>query len=72
MLSRSASTAELATQLQQLEQAAVQALDARGWQTDYLTVRRRSDLQAPAPGDELVLLGASRLGTTRLIDNLEA
>jgi len=71
LLSRSASTADLATQLQQLEQAAVQALDARGWQTDYLTVRRRSDLHAPAPGDELVVLGASRLGTTRLIDNLE-
>ena len=36
-----------------------------------LTVRRRSDLQAPQAGDALVVLGAARLGSTRLIDNLE-
>jgi pantoate--beta-alanine ligase len=54
-----------------LEQAAQQALDARGWKTDYLTVRRRRDLQAPGEPDALVALGAARLGTTRLIDNLE-
>lgn len=28
-------------------------------------------LQAPAPGDALVVLGAAKLGATRLIDNLE-
>jgi len=54
-----------------LEQEALQQLGSRGWQPDYLTVRRRSDLQAPVPGDALVVLGAARLGTTRLIDNLE-
>ena len=61
----------LAHELIQLEQSALKALDDRGWKTDYLTVRRRNDLQAPANGDSLVALGASRLGTTRLIDNLE-
>ena len=58
-----------------LEQHAMQALAARGWQPDYLTVRRRVDLQPPQshefqPG-ELVALGAARLGSTRLIDNIE-
>lgn len=53
------------------ESEAVQALAARGWQPDYLTVRRRSDLQAPQAGDALVALGAAKLGSTRLIDNLE-
>jgi pantoate--beta-alanine ligase len=54
-----------------LEAAALAALQARGWAPDYLTVRRRSDLQAPQAGDPLVVLGAARLGSTRLIDNLE-
>ena len=63
--------ANMAAALLQLEQDAVQALNRRGWRTDYLTVRRRRDLQTPAHGDALVVLGASRLGATRLIDNLE-
>lgn len=54
-----------------LEERAMQALAARGWHPDYLTVRRRADLQAPQPGDPLVVLGAARLGKTRLIDNFE-
>ncbi|HZN86565.1 MAG TPA: pantoate--beta-alanine ligase [Burkholderiales bacterium] len=55
-----------------LEAQALAALAAQGWQPDYLAVRRRADLLAPAAGDrELVALGAARLGTTRLIDNLE-
>ena len=57
--------------LGQLEHDAVHALNRRGWRTDYLTVRRRRDLQAPTPGESLVAVGASRLGATRLIDNLE-
>ena len=64
--------ADFATVLSQLEQDATQVLNGRGWRTDYLTVRRRRDLQAPQFGDPLVVLGASRLGATRLIDNLEA
>ena len=54
--------------------AVVRYLQAQGWQPDYLTVRQRSNLQAPAGAlvaGELVALGAARLGTTRLIDNLE-
>ena len=54
-----------------LEAEAMTKLKARGWQPDYLTVRRQSDLQAPVPGEPMVVLGAARLGTTRLIDNLE-
>jgi len=50
---------------------AMDALRERGWQPDYLVLRRRSDLQAPSPGDPLVALAAARLGATRLIDNLE-
>jgi len=35
-------------------------------------VRRRADLAPPQAQDrELVVLGAARLGSTRLIDNLE-
>ena len=57
--------------IHELEDQAMQALRQRGWQPDYLTVRRQHDLQAPQDGDALVVLGAARLGSTRLIDNLE-
>jgi pantoate--beta-alanine ligase len=63
-------------ELAQRERDAVQHLTQRGWAPDYVTVRRRSDLQPPtreqlAAGEPLVALAAARLGTTRLIDNLE-
>ncbi|MFM0724928.1 pantoate--beta-alanine ligase [Paraburkholderia strydomiana] len=57
-----------------LEQAAMAALAARGWQPDYIAVRKRSDLLPPGAQDanaELVVLAAAKLGATRLIDNLE-
>ena len=54
-----------------IEARAMQTLTARGWQPDYLVLRRRADLQAPAAGEPLVALAAARLGSTRLIDNLE-
>ena len=59
-----------------LEAAAMQALRDKGWQPDYLTVRQRGELLSPAEGSvqattALVVLGAARLGNTRLIDNLE-
>lgn len=61
--------------LELLETQARQALSAQGWQPDYLTVRRQSDLSAPTDDDSRlgawVVLGAARLGTTRLIDNIE-
>jgi len=61
----------LTRHLPALEDRAMKALSARGWQPDYLTVRRRTDLQTPQAGDPLVVLGAARLGKTRLIDNFE-
>jgi len=57
-----------------LEALALDALRARGWVPDYLTVRRRADLLPATASDAagtLVALGAARLGSTRLIDNLE-
>jgi pantoate--beta-alanine ligase len=54
-----------------LEQAAMQALVARGWRPDYVAIRRRADLSEPTSGDALVVVAAARLGATRLIDNLE-
>jgi len=51
---------------------ALAALQAAGWKPDYVEIRRARDLAAAASGDrELVVLGAARLGATRLIDNLE-
>ncbi|KRH99647.1 pantoate--beta-alanine ligase [Curvibacter sp. PAE-UM] len=59
-----------------IEQHAMHTLADRHWKPDYLTVRRRHDLQPPQASDlvhpdTLVVLGAARLGTTRLIDNFE-
>jgi pantoate--beta-alanine ligase len=62
---------DLASHLPRLETQAMQALSQRGWQADYLCVRRCTDLQMPLAGDALVVLGAAKLGKTRLIDNLE-
>jgi len=57
---------------EKLERAAMTELATHQWQPDYVSVRRRKDLQEPAsPEDALVVLGAAKLGTTRLIDNLE-
>jgi len=51
---------------------AVAALAAAGWKPDYIEIRRRQDLARPDGTEhELVVLGAARLGTTRLIDNVE-
>jgi pantoate--beta-alanine ligase len=55
----------------QLEAGAMDALAERGWKPDYVAIRRRRDLGAPADGEPLVVLAAAKLGTTRLIDNLE-
>jgi pantoate--beta-alanine ligase len=55
----------------ELEAAACAALRQRGWQPDYIAIRRQADLGEAAAGSPLVVLGAARLGTTRLIDNLE-
>lgn len=52
--------------------AAAADLAAHGWKPDYVEIRRRGDLAAAAAGDrEKVVLGAARLGATRLIDSSE-
>jgi pantoate--beta-alanine ligase len=62
--------------LAQLEAVAMASLKARGWNPDYVAVRKRSNLQIPDAADltqgaPLVTLAAAKLGITRLIDNLE-
>ncbi|MEY2633142.1 MAG: hypothetical protein RIR00_1796 [Pseudomonadota bacterium] len=55
-----------------LEAAAKAELDGHGWKTDYVAIRQQSDLLPPQSGDSpLVIVAASRLGNTRLIDNIE-
>ena len=51
----------------------MRALSEQGWQPDYLTVRRQRDLSPVSEADTepWVVLGAAKLGKTRLIDNLE-
>ncbi|MGE0081763.1 MAG: pantoate--beta-alanine ligase [Thiohalomonadaceae bacterium] len=54
-----------------LEQEAADELRSRGFEPDYVSIRRAADLAPPAQTDgELVVLAAARLGRTRLIDNL--
>ncbi|MFZ9326427.1 MAG: pantoate--beta-alanine ligase [Polynucleobacter sp.] len=62
--------------LHELEKKTTDALTQRGWQPDYIAIRKRADLLAPSNEDlvakkELVILAAAKLGKTRLIDNLE-
>ena len=55
-----------------IEAEAIKKLTQNQWKADYIAVRKQSDLQFPRLSDrELVVLAAARLGTTRLIDNLE-
>jgi pantoate--beta-alanine ligase len=59
-----------------IERKAMASLAARGWKPDYVSIRKRADLQPPTAGDmvtnqPLVVLAAAKLGVTRLIDNLE-
>ena len=43
-----------------------------GIRPDYISIRRRSDLEVPGTGErDLVILGAGYVGSTRLIDNVE-
>lgn len=59
------------TDVARLELEGMHALRGASWVPDYVAVRRQADLQPPRPGDALVVLAAARLGSTRLIDNME-
>ncbi len=55
-----------------LERQAMAELAATGWVPDYVAIRKKLDLQLPSAHESgLVVLAAARLGSTRLIDNLE-
>ena len=54
-----------------MEADAMQSLRDAGWLPDYVTLRARHDLSGAVDGQPLVALAAAKLGTTRLIDNLE-
>lgn len=60
------------TDFDSLVSQATNRLADAGWKPDYVSIRRRADL-APATGGDtgLVVLGAAKLGATRLLDNLE-
>jgi pantoate--beta-alanine ligase len=51
---------------------ALAELERAGFRPEYVEIRRQGDLQAAdaRSADPLVVLGAARLGRTRLIDNL--
>ena len=60
------------TDFHALAQTALETLSEVGFRTDYVAIRRASDLSEPEPGErELVVLAAAWLGTTRLIDNVK-
>ena len=61
-----------ATDLPALEREAIAELRSSGWVPDYVALRKKLDLQCASAHDSgLVVLAAARLGSTRLIDNLE-
>jgi pantoate--beta-alanine ligase len=56
------------------EELEVQALDTlyqHGWVVDYVSIRRPEFTPPDTAGNAYVVLGAARLGNTRLIDNVE-
>lgn len=61
-----------AKDFQRIELQQMAILAGRGWKPEYIAIRRAQDLGQPEAGDaDLVVLGAARLGVTRLIDNIE-
>ncbi|MCG5516333.1 MULTISPECIES: pantoate--beta-alanine ligase [unclassified Ectothiorhodospira] len=63
--------AEGARDYLRLEDEAMKGLEIRGFEPDYVAVRRSADLLPPGPQDsQLVVLAAAWLGRARLIDNL--
>ena len=55
-----------------VEKGCLERLRGLGFVPDYVAIRRAADLAIPSDrDDQLVILGAARLGATRLIDNRE-
>ncbi|MEA3149903.1 MAG: pantoate--beta-alanine ligase [Gammaproteobacteria bacterium] len=54
-----------------LERDAMACLQQRGWLPDYVAIRRTADLGKAVAGEPFVVLGAAKLGPTRLIDNVD-
>jgi pantoate--beta-alanine ligase len=55
-----------------IEAQATKNLTQRDWKVDYISVRSPSTLAVAKTEDrDLIVLGAARYGTTRLIDNIE-
>ena len=60
------------SEFDQLEQQAAQHLTEQGWLVDYVSIRSALTLMPATHSDtELVVLGAAKLGKTRLIDNIQ-
>jgi pantoate--beta-alanine ligase len=56
----------------ELQRAATERLVSRGWSVEYISLRERSGLKlARAEDADMVVLAAARLGSTRLLDNIE-
>ena len=55
----------------EMERAGMSSLASKGFDPDYVAIRRAANLEAPdRDTDELVILAAARLGKARLIDNI--
>lgn len=55
-----------------IETQTAQYLTQLGWIVDYIVIRSAATLLTPVPEEQrLIVLGAARLGSTRLIDNIE-
>jgi pantoate--beta-alanine ligase len=61
-----------AEQFKTFEQQTADYLTQLGWVVDYISIRSASSLLPAKPADTaLIVLGAAKLGSTRLIDNIE-
>lgn len=59
-------------QFDKLEQKVTSTLKTQGWLVDYISIRSALTLSPATSSDRhLVVLGAAKLGNTRLIDNVE-
>ncbi|NNG12723.1 MAG: 4-phosphopantoate--beta-alanine ligase, partial [Halobacteria archaeon] len=55
-----------------VEQVARETLARAGFEPDYVSIRRATDLEPPVSGDKVLrVLAAAWLGRARLIDNIE-